>query len=177
MSYKSRSLLPLSTILLFTASISAAPRKDPCAIPPSLQSELAKSYPGKTIVRLSDLDDYDKKLFRKDHGNRCPGLTRVDFYGDGKPTLALVLISGQNPHIDAKFVVAHQINAKWDLRLIESTDGTPVVWREGPGKYDDIYGDKSLRATHQVVILCWYESSAIVYSWTGKEIEKVWLSD
>ena len=89
----------------------------------------------------------------------------------------MVLISGQNPHIYAKFVVAHQISAKWNLRLVESTNGAPVVCRDRPGKYDDIYGENSLIAIHEVVILCWYESSAIVYSWTGKGIEKVWLSD
>jgi len=177
MGFGPRVLLGIGALLLLAASTTAAPPKDPCAIPKTLQSELANSYPGKTIVHLSDLSEYDKKHFRKDHGDRCPGLVGVDFYGDKNPTFALVLISGQNPQIDAKLVVAHQIGSRWDLRLVESTDGAPVVWRDRPGKYDDIYGEKSLRATHQVVVLCWYESSAIVYSWTGKEIEKVWLSD
>jgi hypothetical protein len=53
----------------------------------------------------------------------------------------------------------------------------PVVWREGPGKYRDVYGEKTIRATHSVVVLAEYESWAILYAWTGKGIEKIWISD
>jgi hypothetical protein len=51
-----------------------------------------QKHSGAKLVRLSDLSD-DLGLFQKDHGNACPGLVNVDFYGDGKPTLALVLIA------------------------------------------------------------------------------------
>ena len=130
------------------------------------------------MVRLSDLSDYKKKLFRKDHGNSCPGVVRVDFYGDGKPTFGLVLISGQNPHIEVKFVIAHQIDQTWELRPIESTDGTPVVWREPPGKYEGLYKEEqSFIAKHSVVVLCGYGSWAIAYAWIDNEVRKVWLSD
>jgi hypothetical protein len=57
---------------------------------------------------MSDLEEYDRKLFRKDHGNSCPGLVKVDFYGDGKPTLALVLITGNGAQEKAELVVARQ---------------------------------------------------------------------
>ena len=110
-------------------------------------------------------------------GARCPGLLKVNFYGDGKPTYALVLIGGNNPKRRAELIVAHQVAGDWEIRSLDVTDGTPVVWREGPGKYDDIYGQKKIRAKNSVIVLCWYGSSAIVYAWTGKEVEKVWLSD
>jgi hypothetical protein len=51
------------------------------------------------------------------------------------------------------------------------------VWTEKPGKYDDVYGEKTLNATRPVVVLCGYNSWAIVYAWTGKKVEKVWISD
>lgn len=172
-----KSLLAISGFLLLAASTLATSPKDPCALPLSLQTELAKSYPGKTLVHLSDLDDYDKKLFRKDHGSRCPGVAKVNFYGDGKPTFALVLISGENPKREAHLILAHQAANAWEIRLLETTDGTPVVWREGPGKYDGLYEPGTIYARHPVIVFCGYESWAIVYAWTGKEVQKIWVSD
>ncbi len=148
-----------------------------CEYPPGLRDEISKKYPGTHLVSLVDLEEYNRKLYQKDHGTRCPGLVRVNFYGEGKPTWALVLIAGENPKRKAELIVARQVAGGWEIRSLETSDGTPVVWREGPGKYDDIYGEKKIRAKNPVIVLCWYGSSAIVYAWTGKEVEKVWLSD
>jgi|ERR1700687_1411585 len=149
-----------------------------CTLPQGLDSKIATKFPGAHLVSLADLDDYDKKLYKKDHGSRCPGLVRVNFYGDGKATWALVLISGENPKRKAELIVARQLDSEWDIRSLETTDGTPVVWREGPGKYEGLYvGDKTIHATNPVIVFCGLESWAIVYSWNGKEVEKVWTSD
>jgi hypothetical protein len=56
------------------------------SLPSGLDAEFVKRFPGTHIVQLGDLSAYDRKLYRRDHGERCPGLVRVDFYGDGKPT-------------------------------------------------------------------------------------------
>ncbi|MGA9594450.1 MAG: hypothetical protein WBS18_15230, partial [Candidatus Acidiferrales bacterium] len=53
----------------------------------------------------------------------------------------------------------------------------PVVWSQPPGEYRDVYGKKTIRATNQVIVFCGYESWAILYAWTGKEVEKIWISD
>lgn len=131
------------------------------------------------MVRLVDLDDYDRKLYEKDHGSRCPGLVRVNFYGDQKPTWALVLISGENPKRKAELVVARQVDSDWEVRSLEITDGTPVVWSERPGKYEGLYeeNEKTIHAAHSVIVFCGYESWAILYAWNGKAVEKVWISD
>jgi len=149
----------------------------PCTLPRGLGSEISKKHPGTRIVRLEDLDDYDRKLFQKDHGKRCPGLVRVNFYGDGKPTWALVLVGGESSKQKAELVVARRVASDWEIRSLETTDEVPVVWREGPGEYSDVYGQKKIRATRPVVVLCGYESWAILYAWTGKEVEKIWISD
>jgi hypothetical protein len=47
----------------------------------------------------------------------------------------------------------------------------------GTSKYEDIYGQKKILSKNQVIVFCGYGSWAIVYAWTGKEVEKVWLSD
>jgi hypothetical protein len=136
------SLFPFITI----QAVIAAPFDDRCALPPGLDDEISKKYPARHTVTLADLDDYRRESFRQDHGCRCPGLVKLNFYGDGNPTWALVLISGENPKRKAELVVAHQLADRWETRSLETTDGTPVVWSEGPGKYDDISGRKTIRA-------------------------------
>lgn len=165
------------SLYLVAANQVAAQRHNPCALPPNLREEISKKYPGTSVVSLADLDDYDRKLFQKDHGSRCPGLVKVDFYGDGKPTWAVVLITGENPKRKAELVVVRQVGASWEIRSLEVTDGTPVVWRQGPGKYEGMSEPATIRARHQVIVFCGYESWAILYAWTGKEVVKTWISD
>ena len=163
---------------LATTRVAVAAPVDACTLPQGLGSKIAAKFPGAHLVTSTDLDDYDKKLYKKDHGSRCPGLVKINFYGDGKATWALVLISGENPKRKAELVVARQLDGEWGIRSLETADGTPVVWREGPGKYEGLYeGDKTIHATNPVIVFCGYESWAIVYSWNGKEVEKVWISD
>jgi len=73
--------------------------------------------------------------------------------------------------------VARHIADKWQTRSLETADGTPVVWSEGPGKYDGMSDPMTIRAKYPVIVFCGYESWAILYAWTGKEIEKTWISD
>jgi hypothetical protein len=149
-----------------------------CQPPSSLGEEISKRFPGTHIVTVADLEEYDRKLFRKDHGTRCPGLVKVNFFGDRKPTWALVLISRDNPKRKAQLVVGHLLDAGWEIRSLEATDGTPVVWREGPGKYEGMYEPTTtIRSKYPVIVFCGYGSWAIVYSWTGKDVVKTWISD
>jgi hypothetical protein len=62
-------------------------------LPKDLRLEIASKYPGKKIVTLSGLEEDDRAFFQKYHGDDGTGLVNVDFYGDGNPTLALVLIT------------------------------------------------------------------------------------
>lgn len=139
---------------------------------------IASKFPNTHVVGLSDLNHDDKILFQKEHGSSCPGLTRVDFYGDGKPTSALVLL-GANGAQKAEFVVAHQIQNQWQTLLVDTADASivPVAWSEKTGKYDDVYEQKTLNATRPVVVFCGYESWAILYAWAGNRVEKIWISD
>jgi len=155
----------------------ATQSKDDCSFPSGLQGEITKRFPERKLLRLTDLSTHDRNLFQKEHGNRCPGFVKVDFYGDGKPTFALVLISMETPKKTAELVVAQQIASGWDIHLLEKTDGAPVVWSQRPGTYTDVYGQKTIHSANRVIVFCGYESWAILYAWTGKTVDKVWLSD
>ena len=166
-------------LFAFIQAVAAAPPPNRCDYSSGLRDEISKKYPGTHLVTLADLTEYNRKLYQKDHGTRCPGLVRVNFYGDGKPTWALVLISGEVAKRKTELLVARQIGDDWVFRSLETSDGTPVVWREGPGKYNGMYKEEGppIRAKNPVIVLCWYGSSAILYAWTGTEVKKIWLSD
>src|SRR5437016_7556280 len=70
-----------------------------------------------TVVTLADLQDDDRGFFQKDHNNSCPGLVKVDFYGDGKPTLALVLIKKDEAK-ESAILVSHQVEATWNITVL-----------------------------------------------------------
>jgi hypothetical protein len=171
-------IMALVVCFLSFAKVGVAATKDACALPQGLDSEIAAKYPHAHIIRVADLYPQDKQLYEKDHRAQCPGLVSVNFYGDGKPTWALVLISGKDPlHIRAELLTARNVGPNWEMRSIEVTDGKPVVWSEGPGKYRSVYRDKTIQAANPVIVFCGYSSWAIVYAWNGKRIEKVWLQD
>jgi hypothetical protein len=172
-------LICAASLYLFVANqLTPAQFQDRCALPAGLRDEIPKKYPGTKVVSLADLSQFRRKLFQKDHGTQCPGLVRVNFYGDGKPTWALVLFAGENPKRKAELIVAHQVGEDWEIRSLGTTDGTPVVWRDGPGKYEGLYyEEKTIRAQWPVILFCGLESWAVVFAWTGKEVEKVQLSD
>ena len=155
----------------------AAPSSEPCDLPQGLRELVAKRFPDRKVEAISDLNEDDKVFYKKDHGAGCPGLVRVNFYGDQRPTLALVLVGGTNSKTNAVLVVARQLDRDWETRVLETADGFPVVWKERPGKYEDVYKDKRLTAPNPVVVLCGYESWTILYAWDGKDVKKIWLSD
>src|SRR5271167_1827448 len=172
-------LMCAASLYLFVLipAVIAASSDDRCAFPPDLHDEISKRYPGTRVVSLADLGEYKRKLFQKDHGAGCPGLVRVNFYGDGRPTYALVLIAGENPKRRAELIVAHQVAEGWEIRSLDVTEWTPVVWREGPCNYDDRYSKETVQATRPVIVFCGLESWAVIFAWTGKEVEKVQISD
>jgi hypothetical protein len=157
----------------------AGQMQNQCALPSSLGDKIAKQYPGTRVVTRSDLDEHNRRLFQKDHGDRGPGLVRVNFYGDGKPTLALVLLVGEGTGRKEELVVAHQVGQDWEFNSLDNVDASevPVIWRQRPGKYEDITEPKAILAKNPVIVICGYEVWARLYAWTGKGVEKVQLSD
>lgn len=172
-------IVAVSSCLLSVMRAGTARPNGGCDLSRSLQREIATKYPGRKVVTLPDLGEDDRGFFQKDHGNACPGLTKVDFYGDGKPTLALVLIPRDGAKGKADLVVAHQVGRNWKVVLLDTAEGppVPVVWSQPPGKYRDVDGKREIRAARPVIVFTGYESWAIVYAWTGKSVSKVWIAD
>src|SRR5208282_2279247 len=128
---------------LFAHVAAARTPEDACTLPGDLQREISSKYPARTLVSLSDLSDDDRGFFQKGHGDDCPGLVKVDFYGDGKPTFALVLITKRVAKGKNELVLAHQVGTIWKTTTLQTTEGdAPVAWSQKPGEYKDVYGEK-----------------------------------
>jgi len=166
-------------LFFFVPIALGGPSNDACDLPKDLQREIASKFAGKTVVTLADLQDDDRGFFQEDHNNSCPGLVRVDFYGDGKPTLALVLIATGEGKDSSVLVVAHQVEAAWNISTLATGGPTvPVVWSLPPGEYRDVYGNKTIRATKPVIVFSKYESWGIHYAWTNNnKVAKIWISN
>ncbi len=150
---------------------------DTCDLPKDLQAVVEGKYPATNIVSLSDLSDDDKRLFQKEHDDSCPGLVKVDFYGDGKPTFALALTTKSQAIPTTKLVLAHQVGANWKVAILDKADGpVPAVWSEKAGEYKGVYQHK-IRATRPVIVFCGYSSWAVLYAWTNNRVAKIWLRD
>ena len=61
-------------------------------------------------------------------------MVKVHFYGDGKPTLALVLIARNGAKKKAKLVLARDVGGRWETRIADTADASPVpvVWSQPP---------------------------------------------
>ena len=161
-------------LFAFVQVVPAAAQNSRCDFPQDLQREITTKYPGRKLVTISDLQEDDRTFFQKDHGDSCPGLVQVDFYGDGKPTFAMVLLTKDN----SELVVAHRVGETWRSTVL-GTGGpnAPVVWSLPPGEYTSVDGDKKIRATRPVIVFLEYESWGILYAWTGNAVRKIWIAD
>jgi hypothetical protein len=148
-----------------------------CDLLNDLQAVIEAKYPGTRIVSLSDLNEDDRALFQKEHADNCPGLVKVDFYGDGKPTFALVLTTKNQSNPKTKLVLAHRVGPNWEVAILGKADGPiPVVWSDKPGEYKGVYQHK-IRATRPVIVFSGYSSWAVLYAWTNNKVAKIWLRD
>ena len=164
-------------LLALVQGAAAQSPNDACDLPKDLQSVVEGKYPGTKIVTLSDLNEDYKQFFQKDHAGSCPGLAKVDFYGDGKPTFALAMTTNGKAYPRTKLVLAHRVGSDWKVATLDKTDGpVPVVWSDKPGEYKSVYQHK-IRATRPVIVFCGYSSWAVLYAWTYNRIAKLQLQD
>ena len=175
------SLLPYHTA--HTAISNAETFRDSCRnlLPSHLSEVLKRQHPGWNIVALEMLESHKRKLFLKENKGKCPGAVKVDFYGDGTKAYAIVLTSGTGFDRRSRLIIGRQVgNKSWQATTLEDDvqdASPPVVLMLPAGEYKDVYGKRTLKSKNPVVAFVGYESWAIVYSWTGKDVEKVWISD
>ena len=155
----------------------AGPSTSTCDLPKDLQSAVESKYPGRTLVSFSDLGDDAKELFQREHGDGCPGMVKLDFYGDDKPTFALALATKRVAKGKTELVLAQLLGVVWKTTTMATTGGPArVVWSEKPGEYKDVQGRKKIRSTNPVIIFCDYSSWEVLYAWTNNKVARLLIS-
>ncbi len=171
-------LVVVAMACLLSDTGNAIAQDSSCSLPGTLQTAIKTRYLSTRLVTLADLGKEDRAFFQEDHGNDCPGLVKVDFYGDGKPTLALVLVVNSGGKESTELVLAHEVAQKWETVMLDNAGASmPVVWSQGPGEYEEFNSEKKIRATRPVIVFCGYGSWQVLYAWTGSKISKIWLQD
>ncbi len=158
---------------LFIQVVAARQLNDRCVYPTGLREEMARKYPGTRPIRWEDLDEYDRQYFQKGIGARCPGLLKVNFYGDGKPTWAVGLLKGAGSNRRVELVVARQLGKEWEMRSLLTLDGadSPVIMSQGPGEYRENPGGTTIQAKNPVIIFINWGSWA--FTWIDGQVRKI----
>jgi len=175
----------LALVILFTGVVNTAngvQQRDPCigSLPDTLEKLLEKQYPGWKIVNLKMLNPYHKKLYLTNKKAICPGVAKVNFYGDGREVFAIVLTRRSENGSRSRLIISRQNESgQWYLiTLDDNTSGPPPVVVVGPpGEYEQVYKERFIRAQQEVIVYIGYESWAVLYFWNGKKIEELQISD
>ena len=118
-------------------------------------------------------------LTKKDSRHGCPGIVKVDFYGDGRTVYAIVIRKprGLGAVIEEKLLLAEKGHNHWKVTTLAENDSPGNVSHEPAGEYGDMYRTRSFRTKGDLIVYFGYESWAVGYGWTGEKIEEVQLTD
>jgi hypothetical protein len=156
---------------------------DPCGniLPKPLKELLKTTYPEYRVVNLSMLGGLHQSFYLKDNKKGCPGVTKVRFFNKSKFDYAIVITKGTKPEVLINVLLAKKgVDTAWDLTTLEANvNGTSAVMTLPPNKYtgDGEEGVRTLDRQNEAIFVVYYESSSLVYAFTERGIEHVWLSD
>lgn len=162
-------LLSVYICLAVYSSADAAPRRH-CSetIPTAVKKIIYDRYP-----------DFHIRT-KKDSTHGCPGIVKVDFYGDGRAVYAVVIQKDRDDkgiQQDGKLLLASRESQGWKVEILEDEGDAGSVWHAPGEEFSDMYQGRTIAAKGDMIIYFWYESSAVGYGWTGEKIETVQLAD
>ena len=162
---------------------SAVKASGECAksLPSTLAQSLGQLYPSSALLTLDQLDRQARSLFVKEEGLRCPGVVRLDFFGDHREAYGVVVVTGAGEASRSHLVLASRIDvaSQWSIQTLH-TLGDPslaTVAKEKAGSHEDLYRERKIEAKGEALVWIGWESWATLYAWSGEKIEKIWLSD
>lgn len=154
--------LVVSLFLAIYDSADAAPRRH-CSetIPTAIQKIIRERFP-----------DFHIRT-KKDSTHGCPGIVKVDFYGDGRAVYAVVIQKDR----DGKLLLASKEGQGWKVEVLEDEGSPGSLWHAPANEFVDMYGERTAKAKGDIILYFGYESWERGYGWTGDKIEWVQLTD
>ena len=148
--------LQLFIIVLVIINISSCSHiKGTCTVPKTLHNKIIEKYSNYEIVTLKHLIEEDRLTFQKEHSTDCPGLVKLNFWGNGKPTFAILLINSLISKPKYQLIIATNYGEdKWELKTVDNADTTvsPVIWSESSGEYRDVWQENKIIAKYPVIL-------------------------
>ena len=153
----------------FQSSADAAPRRH-CSetIPTAVKKLIHERYP-EFHIRT-----------KKDSTHGCPGIVKVDFYGDGRAVYAVVIQKARDERgilQDGKLLLASKEGKGWKVEILDDEGDAGSLWHAPANEFVDMYGGRTVSAKGDIIVYFGYESWERAYGWTGEKIEWVQLSD
>ncbi len=132
--------------------------------------ETVKNYlnrnPHWSLVGMKDLVPDDRQIWRQYHKDLCPGFASVNFDAQKAPYFVLALLKKDKEHSLEKLIAIppRTGHATKDILLtIDRAARTSVIWRAGPGRYEDVVTGRQITLRHDAVVYEVMEAGAMTY--------------
>ena len=151
---------------------------DPCrrVLPQQLEEAIKRDHPGWEIVTLRHLPDWRQMEYEKQRETSCPGVAKVNFYGDGRLAYALSLIKQSGTENAGLLLAQLDKSGRWTLTMLWEVGCACEPKTEPAGEYKDVYGEKTIRSKGEVIVLD-LGSVARLFAWTGDKIDSIHIKD
>src|SRR5258708_7114159 len=138
-------------------------------LPSQVQLQLGNKFRNWRPKQLSDLSEYDRKLWLEAHPKECPGLATGHFEQRDRVAYAILLIPKSGHTASYKIVVLSKVGKEYAARLLDHAEGGAgsdpglVISKKARGTYSDFGGTKSVRLKLDAVNAEWLEKSSVLY--------------
>lgn len=156
---------------------------DPCkAFPQELAHVIKRDYPGREIVTIKHLPGWRQAEYEKEGIKSCPGVAKVNFFGDGRLAYVIALVNPSEEKVAQKanpggFLLAYvDVAGVWKLKMLSKgwCSCEPIV--APAGEYKNFYGNKIIRSKGEVIVED-FGSAARLFAWTGNKIDSISIKD
>jgi hypothetical protein len=129
-----------------------------------------------SVVTLSDLPEDDQALWKKAHGDSCPGMVAVDLDGTGRRSFALALLQRVNGKNVEQLVM---LTGAASNVLVEPTDVISpfVVWRANPGRFPNLLTGADVHIPHESIVYEKIEATSTLFYRSHGKIRSLLASD
>jgi hypothetical protein len=155
-------------------------RQEACRLPKTAKAVLAGKLPDWTIVSRSDLTEHDRVLWSAKHSHFCPGVAVGDYFGNRNPSFAVTLINRQPTKMFQTLIVLKPNNGSYELIELskpQEASRALVVFRLGPGVFEDIETGERSKITSDSVAYEYIEAGMLIYAWQGGKFRQIQVSE
>lgn len=147
------------------------------ALPKPLASLISVRFHQWKIMSDEWLGGYEE-YYRKERPTGCPGVVGLDLYGNGKRVFAISILRESTKGLKSKLLLAEQDKSKtWVVKTLWNDECDCVVMSVPPGEDTDVGRGHRIAGVGEGIVFLKYEAYAIVFRWTGKKVEHVYVMD